>query len=63
VISEYFSITRTWQILTTSFHLMRERERENINNINRVELSVFVGELEIMFVEVRYVVISPAVWL
>ena len=39
------------------------RERENNNNINTVELSVFVGELENMFVEVRLIVISPAVWL
>jgi hypothetical protein len=30
----------------------REREGENTNNINTAELSVFVGELEIMFVEV-----------
>jgi hypothetical protein len=41
----------------------RDRERENTNNINTVDLSVFVGELESMFVEVRYIVISPAVWL
>lgn len=40
-----------------------ECEREKTSNIDTVELSVFVGELESMFVEVRYIVISPAVWL